>query len=303
VYERILVPLDGSTLAEAALPHALAVAQKTKAALRFVSVLEPSPVDRQDDWEAATRAWLEDYLEEIAGRVTAVTGVGASTAMLSGLVVEALLAEANACRADLIVLATHGRGAIAREWLGSVADGLMRHSRVPVLLVRPQTTAAPVREPAERPATILVPLDGSELSESALAHAEELGELFSSSYHLTRVVVAIDITAPYLPATAPMNRDIVAAAKAAAAEYLEAHAERMRRRGLRVTTSVAVDAQAAHGILSEAEAVGCDMIAMATHGRNGMRRLVLGSAADKVLRGTQIPLLLYRPVEAPAATA
>ena len=84
-------------------------------------------------------------------------------------------------------------------------------------------------------------------------------------------------------------------AKKGAAEYLEAHAENMRRRGLRVTTSVAVDAQPGHGIMSEAEAVGSDAIAMATHGRAGLSRVILGSAADKVLRATHSPLLLYRP--------
>ena len=67
-----------------------------------------------------------------------------------------------------------------------------------------------------------------------------------------------------------------------------------------MTTSVAVDAQAGHGILSEADAVGCDLIAMATHGRSGMGRMVLGSAADKVLRGTHVPLLLFRPAKVPA---
>ena len=141
-----------------------------------------------------------------------------------------------------------------------------------------------------------MPLDGSELSESALAHATELGELFGSAYHLTRVVAyPLDIASPYLPATVQLNQNILAEAKATAAEYLEGHADRMRRRGLRVTTSVAVDAQAGNGILVEAEAVGCDLIAMATHGRTGVGRLVLGSAADKVLRGTHVPLLLHRP--------
>ena len=71
----------------------------------------------------------------------------------------------------------------------------------------------------------------------------------------------------------------------------------MRRRGLRVTTSVAVDAQAGHGVLSEAEAVGADMVAMATHGRTGLSRAILGSAADKVLRGLHVPLLLHRPTD------
>jgi nucleotide-binding universal stress UspA family protein len=97
-----------------------------------------------------------------------------------------------------------------------------------------------------------------------------------------------------------MNADILADAKDSAAEYLEEHAEAMRRRGLRVTVSVAVDPQAAHGILAEAEAVGSDLISMATHGRSGVGRMVMGSAADKVLRGTHVPLLLCRPPPLPA---
>lgn len=145
-----------------------------------------------------------------------------------------------------------------------------------------------------------MPLDGSDVSESALRHATEFGELFGSAYHLTRVVAyPLEIASPYLPQTIQMNVDILAEAKENAAEYLEEQADRMRKRGLRVTVSVAVDPQAAHGILSEAEAVGCDLISMATHGRSGVGRIVLGSAADKVLRGTTVPLLLYKPPKTP----
>ena len=69
----------------------------------------------------------------------------------------------------------------------------------------------------------------------------------------------------------------------------------MRRRGLRVTTSVLVDAQAGHGILQETDTVGCDLIAMATHGREGLGRAILGSVTDKGVRGSHVPLLIYRP--------
>jgi nucleotide-binding universal stress UspA family protein len=143
--------------------------------------------------------------------------------------------------------------------------------------------------------TLLIPLDGSELSEGALRHAIEFGELFDSAYHLTRIVsYPIDVSSPYLPQTAVMSQQVMDEAKVGAAEYLEAHAKNMRRRGLRVTTSVAIDAQPGNGILSETKAVGSEMIAMATHGRTGLGRAILGSAADKVLRGTHAPVLLYR---------
>ena len=300
MYKQIMVPLDGSTFAEAALPLALALSRKTRAGIHFVSVLEPTPAFDYDEWEAAARAWSEGYLDNVAGRVRGESGGAVTTGLRSGQVVETLLTEAGAKHADLVVMATHGRGALSRAWLGSVADALLRQAKMPVLFVRPSEGPAPASVPAGTE-TILIPLDGSDLSEEALEHATELGELFGSAYHLTRVVANfIDIASPYTPHTMQMNQNILADAKASAIEYLEERADHMRRRGLRVTTSVAVDAQAGHGILSEAEAVGCDLIAMATHGRSGMGRLVLGSTADKVLRGTHVPLLLYRPAKIPA---
>jgi nucleotide-binding universal stress UspA family protein len=301
VYKQILVPVDGSTFAEAALPLALALSGKTGSGVHVVSVVEPIPAFAYEEWEAAAREWSQDYLENVAERVRPEAGGEVTTALRSGHVVETLLTEADVSHADLIVMSTHGRGALSRAWLGSVADAIMRQARIPVVFVRPREARAPAAEAPGGFETILVPLDGSDVSESALEYATELGELFGSAYHLTRVVAyPLDIASPYLPYTVQMNQNILADAKAVAAEYLEEHADRMRRRGLRVTTSVTVDAQAGHGILSEAEAVGCDLIAMATHGRTGMGRLVLGSAADKVLRGTHVPLLLYRPAKVPS---
>jgi nucleotide-binding universal stress UspA family protein len=301
VYKQILIPLDGSTFAESALPMALALSGKTKAAVHLVSVVEPIPAFAYEEWEAAAREWSEEYLENVAKRVRDEAGGEVTTGLRSGHVVETVLNEASSRHADLIVMATHGRGALSRAWLGSVADAVMRQAKVPVLFVRPGDGEAPSTLEPKRLETVLIPLDGSDLSELALEHATELGELFGSAYHLTRVVAyPLDIASPYLPYTVQMNQSILTEAKETAAHYLEERAESMRRRGLRVTTSVAVDAQAGHGILSEADEVGCDLIAMATHGRTGVGRLVLGSAADKVLRGTHVPLLLFRPAKVPA---
>jgi len=300
VYKKILVPLDGSTFAEAALPLALSLSRKTRAGVHLLTVVEPIPAFAYEEWESATKEWTEAYLANVAERVSASAGGKVTTALHTGHVVETLMNEIRSTKADVVIMATHGRGALSRAWLGSVADGFMRQAEVPVIYVRPEEGKTPVAEPRADFETILVPLDGSELSESALAHAAEFGELFGSAYHLTRIVAyPIDVASPYLPHTVQMNQSILADAKAAAAEYLEEHAERMRKRGLRVTTSVIVDTQAGHGILQEGEAVGCDLIAMSTHGRRGVGRLVLGSAADKVLRGTHVPLLLHRPAPGP----
>jgi len=301
VYKRILVPLDGSTFAEAALPLALGLTRKTNASLHLISVVEPIPAFAYAEWEPAALDWSTQYLDSVGQRLSDSAGGEVTTAVHTGRVVETLHEQVRALGIDLVVMATHGRGAFSRAWLGSVADALMREAETPVLFVHPKEGEAPPPVPQEDFETLLIPLDGSALSESALEHATEFGELFGSAYHLTRVVAyPLEIASPYLPHTIQMNADILAEAKQGAADYLEEKAEQMRKRGLRVTASVAVDPQAAHGILSEAEAVGSDLVAMATHGRSGVSRVVLGSAADKVLRGTHVPVLLYRPPKSPA---
>ncbi|MEX2468016.1 MAG: universal stress protein [Gemmatimonadota bacterium] len=297
MYRQIMVPLDGSKFAEAALPMALTVSRKTGAPVHLVTVIEPVPAFAYEEWESAAEEWTKEYLAKLTESVSGNAGGAVTSSVLTGHVVDALQKEAGAKKADLVVMASHGRGTISRLWLGSVADRFVRQADRPVLLVRPEDGEAPGLDEDASFDNLLVPLDGSELSESALTHASEFGELFGSAYHLTRIVAyPVDLASPYLPHTAQMNQKVLEEAKDRAAEYLEERAERMRRRGLRVTTSVTVDAQAGHGILLEVEAVGSDGIAMATHGRKGLSRVLIGSTADKVLRGTHLPLLLHRPV-------
>ncbi len=296
MYRQIMVPLDGSRFAESALPLALSVSRRTGAAVRFVTVQEPIPSFAYDEWEEASKEWSGEYLNTLVARVGDRAGGEVTTSLLSGHVVEVLEAEAARCSADLVVMATHGRGLFSRAWLGSVADSFVHHTDRPVLLVRPDEGDEVDLSEDRTIDKILLPLDGSELSESAMDHALKFGELFSAAYHLVRVVpYPVDVASPYLPHTVQMNQGLVEEAKQTANEYLEGHAEVMRRRDLQVTTGVLVDAQPGHGILGEVEERGCDFIAMATHGRSGLTRAILGSASDKVLRGTHVPLLLYRP--------
>jgi nucleotide-binding universal stress UspA family protein len=296
MYRQIMVPLDGSRFAESVLPWALAVSRRTGARIHFVTVQEPIPSFAYDEWEEASREWSGEYLNSLVKRIGDQAGGEVTTSLLSGHVVEVLEAEAARCSADLVVMATHGRGLFSRAWLGSVTDSFIHRTDRPVLLVRPDE-GNEVDLSADRTVDkILLPLDGSDLSESAKDHALEFGELFSAAYHLVRVVpYPVDVASPYLPHTVQMNQGLVEEAKQTAYEYLDGHAETMRRRDLQVTTGVLVDAQPGHGILGEVEERGCDFIAMATHGRSGLTRAILGSASDKVLRGTHVPLLLYRP--------
>ncbi len=297
MYRQIMVPLDGSKFAEAALPLALTLSRKTGAAVHIVTVIEPVPAFAYEEWASAAEEWTEEYLTKLGEAISGHAGGAVTSSVLSGHVVDALQKEAGAKKVDMVVMASHGRGTISRLWLGSVADRFVRQADRPVLLIRPDEDALPDLDQDTSYDNLLVPLDGSDLSESALTHATDFGELFGSAYHLTRIVAyPVDLASPYLPHTAQMNQKVLEEAKDRAAEYLEKHAERMRRRGLRVTTSITVDAQAGQGILLEAEAVGSDAIAMATHGRKGLSRVLIGSTADKVVRGTHLPLLLHRPV-------
>jgi nucleotide-binding universal stress UspA family protein len=295
MYAQIAVPLDGSTFAEAALPLALTLSRATGAGVHLVTVLEPVNAFASEGWEASARVWGDDYLAGVRRRIAEDTSAETTVALLEGHTVEELQGEVERSRADVIVMATHGRGAISRAWLGSVADRFARQTDRPVILVRPEEGADPPEAYDFTFGTLLVPLDGSELSEAALRHAVDFGELFDSAYHLTRVVPYPFETSAYVPHTSQPSQPIVDEIRREALDYLEEHAERLRRRGHRVTTSVAVDPQPGRGILHEVEAVGTEMVAMATHGLRGWRRAVLGSTADKVLRGTDTPLLLYHP--------
>ncbi len=295
MYRTIMVPLDGSTFAESALPLAISVARRTGAGLQLVAVHEPIPSFAYDEWESASREWTTDYLRRTTDRI-GEAGPVAGSELRTGPVVEALEAQADACDASLVVMATHGRGLLSRAWLGSVADAFVRHTDRPVLLVRPEDDARADISEDRTFRNILIPLDGSALSEDAKDHAVELGSRFDAGYHLVRVVpFPADVASSYLPYTVQVNQGIVEEAKLAAADYLEDQAESLRTAGHRVTTSIQVDAQPGHGILRAAEAEACDLIAMATHGRSGLTRALLGSASDKVLRGTHLPLLLHRP--------
>lgn len=294
MFEKILVTLDGSSFSEWALSYAVDLARRTGAALELASVHEPIPSFSYDEWEAAALDWTEEYLErkrkdlreELDSPVEAWVG--------TGQILESILGHADAVDADLIVAATHGRGAVSRAWLGSVADGLIRKARQPVLLIRPEKGQQAPEAPEFR--RILLPLDGSAFSESVREKAVRLARMYDAELHLVRVIAyPIEIASPYLPHTVQMNQEVVDEAKAAAASYLEAICEALRAEDVRAESHVVVDSQAGQAICAEAEEIGADLVVMATHGRGGLKRALLGSTADKVIRSAHIPVLVQRP--------
>jgi nucleotide-binding universal stress UspA family protein len=311
MYRSLLVPLDGSPFAEHALPLALAVARRAGASLKLVTVVTPlaeafvegiytAPHDLQDQLVRQQQAYLEGTVQRLRGRAS----VPVSAVVLEGEVAPTLRAHAAEMGADLVVMATHGRGALARFWLGSVADELVRQLPLPLLLARPGE-AAPDLEREPNLARVLLPLDGTELAEKAIEPAVALAALLpDAEVLLLRVIApapvlyeplegasADDEARALVHRVEAMQQRLYAEGQA----YLDQVAERLRGRGLRARTHVTVEVQPAVAILKVAQEERTGLIALATHGRRGLARLVLGSVADKVVRGAHEPVLVLRP--------
>jgi nucleotide-binding universal stress UspA family protein len=299
---QILVPLDGSLFSEQALPYACEIARRMDGTLELVMV-HRIPIAWASEYDVTLeevdeqiRASELSYLTHIAERMRQQQCLDVTTALLAGPAAPAVKNHARLNAPELIVMTTHGRGGVSRAWLGSVADELVRSINIPTLLVRPQRNEAVAANYPFSLDHILIPLDGSELSEGIIERALDLGSLTGARYTLMQVVTPV--------VSYPMLDSVLMAEPAAANEqqlranaeaYLAGIAQSLRARGFTVDTSVVLQTQCAPGILEQALADDVDLIAMATHGRTGLKRLALGSVADKVLRGTFVPLLLLRP--------
>jgi nucleotide-binding universal stress UspA family protein len=311
MYRSLLVPLDGSPFAEHALPLALAVARRSGAALHLVSVVAPvaeaftevvyfAPSELQDHLRQQQQA----YLARTAERLRGLAEVTVDTQVLEGDVSSLLARHAEQSGADLVVMATHGRGAFGRFWLGSVADYLLRHLTLPLLLTRPEESAADL-DTEPNLGHVLLPLDGSELAEKAIGPAVEMAALLPGAEVVLLRVIHPTVSVYYPPEGAAADHEARALLQqvqamqerlyAEAEAYLGGVAERLRQRGLRVRIRVTVEDHAAPAILHEAKTQGAGLIALATHGRRGLARLVLGSVADKVIRASHGPVLVLRP--------
>lgn len=305
--KNILVPLDGSSFGEQALPTALGLARSMDTAIELVLVQEPLEIPETIKLSAARdprirqelRAAGASYLEMIAGRLRAEGRVEVIETLLEGPVEETLASYIAEQGAEMVVMSTHGRGGISRAWLGSVADALVRRLDVPVMLHRPsdsvvQRAGATPLNVARTFERIVVPLDGSAMAEEALDHAVAM--VRASRVELTLLQVLPPPVTYLRPTfTADVSVELLEELEQDAHRYLDRIAGRLQRPGLTVRTRVLVDANAARGILAFTTGGSEDLIVMTTHARRGVARLVIGSVADKVVRGSTVPVMLIRP--------
>jgi nucleotide-binding universal stress UspA family protein len=247
---------------------------------------------------------MQEYLDGVIQRLSDVTMGSLSSILLDGLVAGAINRHAVESGVDLVVMTTQGRGPMARFWLGSVADRLVRDSAIPILFVRPLGIDHALTHDVQF-RRVLIALDGSQLAEQILQPAEALAVATQAEVTLLRVVQLWlpDGNTPHTrrvsglkPGVLKQMQEVDRQERTRAEEYLDQIAERLRSRSLVVQTRVVSHVQPATAILDEASTQKVDLISLATHGRGGLKRLLVGSVADKVLRGATTPVLVYRPV-------
>jgi nucleotide-binding universal stress UspA family protein len=297
MYKRLLVPLDGSRLAETVLPVAARLGKACGATVVLLHVLErgaPAEVHGERHLRALDEA--EAYLSEIAVRLRdqGVTVETHAHEVPEGHVPRSIAAHADEEGADLIVLCTHGSGGVHQMLFGSVAQQVLSRGHVPVLLTRPPAAG---QTPSFHPARILVPLDRTAFAERALPPAVDLARLLGASIHLVTVVPTVGTTTGELQAVA---QGLPATTRAAldlqeddTRDYLEAVAERLRGQGVTVTTEVRRgDIPAA--LAEEAAEPEVGLVVVATHGRAGVRAAWAGSVANRLLDRAHVPMVLLR---------
>jgi nucleotide-binding universal stress UspA family protein len=307
----VLVPLDGSDKDERAIPAAAALAKLTGGALHLIRVLEP-PDDtlvpraralgiadvmheERDDMERSVRGTADRLAADTGRRVTTEVADGSDVA-------DTLLRRAAERDADVVVMATRAAGTLGRTLRGSVADRVMRESPRPVVVVPPG--ADDTRGKHIELGRVLVPLDGSALSFRAIDHLLALPHANDLEYVLLEAIppLATGIAAaPDSPAWAPimatgeayLGAGDVGQLRADAVRRLSVVAERLRARGASVVDLRVVEASDPAAAITRAVRTElADFIAMSTHGASGLKRMVLGSVAEKVVRESDVPVLL-----------
>ncbi len=294
----IVVALDGSGLAERGIDFATRIARQSISPVTLslvrVNTLIPTQVYGAggeyvpiltENMVVDETSNEHDYLADTAKRLAAI-GIATRTHVSVGRASEAIIAFAQHQRADLIVITSHGRTGLARAMLGSVAEEVARNAHIPTLIVRIASSALPPRERTE-PFTVLVPLDGSPLAEAGITAALPLAQGMGGALRLFQV----------LPILIESPGDRQRRAQQALA-YLSDLAGRVEAQGLIAHRALAWG-DPADQIALEAERYQTDAIAIATHGRLGLERLLKGSVTEAVLRQVTLPVVVIHPGVAP----
>lgn len=295
----ILVPLDGSEIAEAALPHAAAMARATNRSLLLVQAVFPIVPTTNFVWSdpvlltpgpSDNESYIlgEEYLLTIAEKLRA-QGLTVQTELIDQEPAKAIVQQTERDPSiALIVMTTHGRSGLSRWLLGSVAERVLHHAPVPLLLVHANRVPTTDVEP-QAYSTIMVALDGSRFAEQALERAQAVAK--TSGGTLLLVAVVPDVTDDSIQ----VDIDVQTPGQQAS-DYLDEQVAALTDQGFKAR-SLIMHGDPAESIIQTSVSQNADLIVMATHGRSGFRRLWLGSVALRVVRSAERPVLLVRVAE------
>ena len=289
--QTILVALDGSPAAESVLPFVTTIARATRARLILIAAVAEGEGWRGgngDDDNLSARAYLDSIRERLAPAIEAPI----EARVVNAPPAQAILDAADETDVDLIAMTMHGRTGLKDWLLGGTATKVVHASRRPVLVVRPKDGVdAAQQAPALQ--TILVPLDASELSRSALPFAEDLAKALGASLVVMHAIVPTAIAYPGAEPVA-IPQSVITDIEASAHAFARGIAGELTARGLKAKP-VVLTGPAAEAIVEAAEAERADVIVMSTHGRAGVERLLLGSVAEAVVRRSPVPVTLVPP--------
>ena len=308
---QILIPLDGSPLAESVLPYAKQFAAGMKWDVELLHVVAPPApaAPREERAAEAARQAAESYLQRVAASF-ADTGCRITVRVAQGLSREELptprdqetrasveiVQIAASHPGTLTAMSTHGLAGVSRWLMGSVANGVLHHSAGPLLLIHPKPRSPVGAEPTLR--TVVVALDGAPIAEEVLPHVAVLAKGLALKVLLIRAAPSVGERSPFCgsgPADPPDLSSSTQEGATAAQEYLNGIAARLKSEGVAGVETRVADGDAAGAIIDAANEGGDSFVAMTTRSRAGLARMVLGSVADRVTRHAGVPVWLVRP--------
>jgi nucleotide-binding universal stress UspA family protein len=297
MYTRLLIPMDGSKTAEAVLPYGRALARSLEIPVELLGVVDTSVLDNRvfggsEDSEAIIAASIrssEGYLKRIAKTFPADK---VSCTVESGQPEDVIIEKAGS-DATLTAMATHGRSGINRLLMGSVAEKVLRSATNPLILIRASEEADSEGLAALK--SVVVPLDGSELAETVLSPVVQLANALKLEIILLRAYEVPMNTYAGMEDSYPVDYErIIGALKDEAKIYLESKVGELKRNGIEKVSFAISEGSGASEIVALGRRTPDNLIAMCTHGRSGIKRWVLGSVTEKVVRLCDDPVLIVR---------
>jgi nucleotide-binding universal stress UspA family protein len=300
MYKKILVPLDGSETAENVLPYSRALAKRLGIPVELLTVVDFTELARSVS--AADGLFLNKLAEEearrsgvyLAGISQSFSAMAARGLVKQGRAADIIVEMAGAEKDTLIMMATHGRAGLNRFFLGSVTEKVLRATSSPLLVVRAKEGAMAGDEAIFK--SLVVPLDGSALAESVIPSVVELAKQLDLEVILLRAYAA-----PYGVYTAgegfydPINLEgFLARLREETIDYLKSKTAELKRQGIGNVYYVAKEGLSADEIISFGRQSPDHLIAMCTHGYSGVKRWVLGSVTETVVRHSGDPVLVLR---------